>query len=226
MTGVELSARYGRNEVHIIGLGIDRANPRLHNALAELGESRRHRAARILAKLEGLGVPVSAERLAKRTGAGTVGRIHVAQELQAMGVVDTVQAAFDKYLRKGRRAFVEKPALTCADAIELIHAAGGLAFIAHPGIGKTHALLNYLLKLPFDGVEAFHSRHSPGRAEEYKAIAEARGLLITGGSDCHGAAKLMAPEMGKVRLPMRYVEAIQARLATQRAAEGCRGVNQ
>ena len=212
LPGTEISARYGAHEIHVLGLGIDPNNGALTNALRQLVTGRRERAERIVEKLNTLGIPLTFEAITARAGGGALGRIHIAQEIHSMGFSPTVQGAFDKFIGKGKKAFVSKPALTCNEAIDLIHAAGGLAFLAHPCLGQTPKLLPYLLQLPFDGIEVYHSRHSPGQVEEYRRHAEAGNLLITGGSDCHGSAKNQAPEMGKVRLPYIHVERIKAAL--------------
>lgn len=213
LPGTEISAQYGAHEIHVLGLGIAPANPRLTEALGQLVTGRRERAERIVEKLNGLGMPITVEAVVARAACGAVGRIHIAQEIHSMGFSPTVQGAFDKFIGKGKKAFVTKPAPACEEAIDLIHAAGGLAFLAHPCLGQTPKLLPHLLKLPFDGIEVYHSRHSPGQIEEYRRHAEAEDLLITGGSDCHGAAKNQPPEMGKVRLPYAHIERIKEALS-------------
>lgn len=213
LPGTEISAHHGPHEIHVLGLGIDPVNNTLTNALRQLVSGRRERAERIVEKLNTLGIPLTYEAVAARAPTGTLGRIHIAQEIHSMGFSPTVQAAFDKFIGKGKKAFVTKPALTCEEAIDLIHAAGGLAFLAHPCLGQTPKLLPHLLQLPFDGIEVYHSRHSPGQIEQYRRSAEAEDLLITGGSDCHGAAKNQPPEMGKIRLPYAHVERIKEALS-------------
>ncbi len=148
-------------------------------------------------------------------GGRPLSRMHLAYHLRLAGVTQTTQEGFDRFLKTGRPAYV--PKLTCPvqEAVERIHAAGGLAFVAHPGLARgLRKLLPALLELPFDGIEAYHISHSPGRTREFVELAESRGLLVSGGSDCHGAIK-GAPEMGKVRLPLRHVDAIRERLAAR-----------
>jgi hypothetical protein len=178
-----------------------------------LREARNRRAERIVGKLNAAGVPVTMETLLARAG-GAVGRMHIAREVHALGHARTVQDAFDRYLNAGRRAYVPKARIDCAEALGLIHEAGGLAFVAHPGIGTTRRLLPRLLELPFDGIEAYHCKHGPGHVAEFLELAESRGLLVSGGSDCHGAAK-GEPEMGKVRVPVAHYERIRERLAAR-----------
>jgi predicted metal-dependent phosphoesterase TrpH len=111
-------------------------------------------------------------------------------------------------MNAGGPAYVPKETMPLADAVDLIHGAGGLAFVAHPGLGKTtRKLLPELLTYPFDGIEAYHVSHSPGRVEEFTTLAQERGLLITGGSDCHGTIKGKAL-LGSVRTPVAVYEAM------------------
>ena len=92
--------------------------------------------------------------------------------------------------------------------------AGGLAFVAHPGLGNTvRRLLPRLLELPFDGIEAYHVSHSDARTDTLLALAKERGLLVAGGSDCHGSIK-DRPLLGSVRVPREHYERIRERLGS------------
>ncbi len=221
--GTEISAQYGKHEVHILGLGVDPAEPKLLAALNTVSAGRIRRAERIVERLRGLEIPITMEDVAKRAGSGAMGRIHIAQELFAQGYCLTVQDAFDKFIGRGRKAFAPKPALTCDAAIQAIHGAGGAAFLAHPGVGKTGRILTRLLQFPFDGIEAYHSKHTAGEISEYVEAAAAAGLLISGGSDCHGRAKNAPPEMGKVRLAWAHVSALQRALGEGKPAGNAGG---
>lgn len=214
LAATEISSRFGELEVHVVGLGIDIHSPELLEALAVQKEARNARAERIVEHLHRAGVPVEWARIAARTADGVVGRMHIAQEIHDLGYSRTVQDAFDKYIGRGQRAFVRKSVMTCANAVDLIHQAGGLAVLAHPGIGGTYRALFRLLRLPFDGIEAYHCKHTPGQVEEFTAIAREEGLLISGGSDCHGQAK-RKPEMGNVRVPYEHYERLQEALASK-----------
>lgn len=217
LPAVEITARHGRHEVHVLGYGIDPAAPALA-ALLETGSALRDRRIRtMIAKLNELGVPVDAEAVFELSGGGSVGRMHLARVVHEMGHAPTVQGVFDKYIGAGKRAYAPRTAVAVAEAIDAIHGAGGLAFLAHPGIGKTRHVLPALLALPFDGIEAYHARHSPGQTEGFIALANERGLMVSGGSDCHGAAKF-EPTMGKVQVPFARYEAIRDRLEALRAA--------
>lgn len=211
LSGVEISTVHERHEVHVIALGVNTGDDALAGVLERLRKARARRADAIVLRLKELGIDL-AEAPAWREGEST-GRMHIAAAMQAMGVVRRPQDAFNKYLNPGKAAFVPREKVDTAEAIERIHTAGGLAFVAHPGLNRAlRRLLPTLLHLPFDGIEACHTSHTPGRMEEFAALATARGLLITGGSDCHGDIKGRR-EMGRVRLPWRHADAILSRLA-------------
>ena len=213
LAGVEISSKLDRNEVHILGLGVDSGPGPLVDALQKQAAARRERADRIVAKLNKLGVPVEREAIARQTSEGVVGRMHIAKEIVALGHARSVQHAFDKYIKSGRPAHVPKEVLAVGDAVDLIHAAGGLAIVAHPGLGGLHHRLDELLSYPFDGIEAQHSRHSPGQILRFTEIAQSRGLLISGGSDCHGTIKGEEPLMGSVQVPYAIYENLKRALA-------------
>ena len=214
LTGSEISAHFGRREIHILGLGINIASTELQTALESQALARLDRARKMVGKLNELDVPIEWEKIQLRA-AGVVGRMHIAQEVHALGFAPSIQGVFDKYIKAGKPAYVPKTKFPVADAVEVSHAAKGLAFLAHPGIGDTDNILDELLKNPFDGIEVYHSRHAPGKSQHYLALAQERSLLVTGGSDCHGSAKNQPPLMGSVRLARDHYQRIQDALAKQ-----------
>ncbi|MDX9974553.1 MAG: PHP domain-containing protein [FCB group bacterium] len=215
LCATEISSRFNEMEVHIVGLGIDITSPVLLEALVGQKNSRNARAERIVEELHKAGVPVEWARIVARTADGVVGRMHIAQEIHDLGFSQSVQDSFERYIGRGQRAFVRKSTMTSAEAIDLIHEARGLAILAHPGIGAPQRMLSRLLRLPFDGIEAYHCKHTPGQIEEFSILARELGLLISGGSDCHGQAKLK-PEMGNVRVPYEHFTRLKEVLATRK----------
>ncbi len=211
LNGTEISARFERMEIHVTGLGIDTGCTALLDALARLRDARAERAHAMMELLHEAGIPIDREAVAARAGGGAMGRMHIAIQLRKMGVTRGTQEGFDRFLKPGRPAYVPKSALPVAEAIDCIHAARGLAIVAHPGLSKSlRNRLDALLELPFDGIEAYHVSHSPGQVDDFLGIARGRGLLIAGGSDCHGTVK-GAPEMGKVHVPFAHFEALRAK---------------
>jgi hypothetical protein len=121
----------------------------------------------------------------------------------------TLDEAFERFLKKGRPAWVPKAKMSALEAIELIHQAGGLAVMAHPGLNKTDESIPDLVAAGLDGIECFHTKHNAATAERYQKIAREHDLLITGGSDCHGLSK-GKPLIGTVKLDYEHVVKLYA----------------
>jgi predicted metal-dependent phosphoesterase TrpH len=130
-------------------------------------------------------------------------------------LIGSLDEAFERFLKRGRPAWVPKTKMSALESVELIHQAGGLAVMAHPGLNRTDEIIPDLVAAGLDGIECFHTKHSTVMSERYLEIAEKYGLLVTGGSDCHGYSK-NKPLIGTVRLPYAYVEKLRA--AQQRLA--------
>lgn len=211
LPGVEISAHFHDTEVHVLGYGIRADYPALCDRLEELAEGRVKRAEGIVRRLNDLAVPVDFAKVRVRASRGTIGRMHIAQEVHALGSSTTVQGAFDKYIGKGRPAYVEKPTPSCEEVIDLIHQADGLAVIAHPGFAAIRDILMGLIHLPFDGIEIYHSNHTPGQVTQFQQLAKERKLLTTGGSDCHGHSKTKAA-IGAVRVPYEHYDRLKQAL--------------
>jgi predicted metal-dependent phosphoesterase TrpH len=186
VNGVELSAVEGDTETHVLGLHL-RDTTVLERGLGELREMRNRRAQVIVQRLDELGVHITYEDVLAQAASGAVGRPHVARALVADGWATDLRDAFDRYLGAGRPAYVAKDQLSMRDAIAMIHAAGGLAVLAHPGQAGTLERLQALKALGMDGVEVKHPGHSPSDTARLRTLSEQLGLVPSGGSDWHGA---------------------------------------
>lgn len=205
LPGVELSAEGPPGKCHLLGLSIDPHFAPLRTTLESLSENRRQRNAKMVARLNALGVALTLEEVVSAAPPGAnVGRPHFAAALVAKGAVATIAEAFQRYLGDGAAAHIEKDTLTPAEAIALVHQADGLCFLAHPGLlrldsHETHeSRVLALKKLGLDGIEAYYSAYSPAQEAGFLRLAEKHGLLVTGGSDFHGANKPEVP-LGIVR---------------------------
>ena len=187
VNGVELSAVEGQTETHLLGLHLRDAAV-LEQRLGDLREMRGRRAARIVELLQSQGVQVTLDDVLLQAGSGAIGRPHVARALVADGWAIDVRDAFDRYLGAGRPAFVAKDQLGMREAIAMVHAAGGLAILAHPGSSGTRERIEPLVALGLDGVEVKHPSHSPQDVARLRACVDQLGLIASGGSDWHGAA--------------------------------------
>jgi predicted metal-dependent phosphoesterase TrpH len=214
--GVELSAHDG-GEVHLLGLHISRVEA-LEDRLARFREARRTRAVRIVERLNSLGIPVTMEGVLEHAGTGAIGRPHIARAIVSLGRVRDQREAFDRWLGAGKPAYVEKEYLAVRDAIALVHEAGGIAVLAHPGASATRARLEELHKLGLDGVEVRHPGHSAEDIARIGALADHLGLLRSGGSDWHGAAEGQRT-IGCMNIPASWLEKQDTFLRERREPE-------
>ncbi len=211
VNGVELSAVEGQSETHLLGLHL-RDTQNLERELESLRDMRQRRARTIVDKLVGLGVKITFEDVLSQAGMGAVGRPHVARALVADGWAVDVRDAFDRYLGAGRPAYVAKEQLGMPAAIAMIHAAGGLAILAHPGAAGTRERLTSLAALGLDGVEVKHPSHSSADVNRMRTLCEQLGLVVSGGSDWHGAAE--GPRtIGMMQVPEEWLARQDAHLA-------------
>lgn len=221
LTGVELSA-WQDADWHVLGYGFEPDDPTLVALFARAREVRLSRAARMVELLGELGRPVTLDAVLREAGDGVIGRPHVARALYRAGQVGSVREAFDLYLGDGKPACVEKLRVSPAEAIELIHRAGGVAVAAHPGCYGGPEALEPLRVAGLDGVEVDHSLHDEDMVGRLADYARAHGLVRTGGSDFHSPRTGMSA-VGSVRIPYERVEELRERIAQRRAQAGATG---
>ena len=215
--GTELTAEQEENEIHILGYLIDLQNPRFRAEINQFQQVRQNRIREMAARLNAVGIALSAEDVFSLANCRSPGRPHVARALVKAGFCSSLDEAFERFLKKNRPAWVPKFKMSAAMAIELIHHAGGVAVMAHPGLNRTDDVIPGMVDAGLDGIECFHTKHSTHMTEHYLGIAEQFHLLVTGGSDCHGLSK-GKPLIGTIRLPYEYVERLKARAASRRGA--------
>ncbi|MEJ5257970.1 MAG: PHP domain-containing protein [Fervidobacterium sp.] len=197
--GVEISADYPTDSLHILGYNI-KDSLRVAHVLNELIEYRNKRNEIILEKMNQFGFKATMEEIKKIAKGKAIGRPHFARLMVEKGYVQTIDEAFRNYLKDGGPLFVEKKRLKPQEAIELIKEAGGIAILAHPyqvlkdglpypiadGVENLESFIRYLISKGLDGIEAYYSTHLPKQTEELLSIAKKYDLLITAGSDFHG----------------------------------------
>jgi predicted metal-dependent phosphoesterase TrpH len=200
LPGIEISARIRGDSVHLLGYGCRTDDLPLARELVRVREGRRGRVPAMLAALARLGMPLEPSEVARFAGdSPSVGRPHIADAMVARGYVADRNEAFARYLADDGPAYVSRYATELATGIDLVHAAGGVAVIAHPwGRGAaarvTEALLAALVSgHGLDGIEVDHNDHSPADRRALRVIADRLGLLATGSSDYHGLGKLNHP---------------------------------
>jgi predicted metal-dependent phosphoesterase TrpH len=184
--GVELSTSHGGIEVHVLAYFVDETAAELTTALDHYREVRRERARSILARLQRLGMPLTEDEVVERAKGGTVGRPHVAEAMVARGYVTSFDEAFRRFIGAHGPAWVPKPVPTPQEAVALVRRSGGVAAIAHPATIGQDALIPELAAQGLVGLECIHPKHDPASEQRYRDLARRLGLIVTGGSDCHG----------------------------------------
>jgi predicted metal-dependent phosphoesterase TrpH len=213
----ELTAEINGIELHMLAYFINIHSPVLLSEMARFQEGRHERIREIVARLRKMQVPLEEEDVFELANCRSPGRPHVARALIQRKVCKSLDEAFERFLKKNRPAWVPKDKIKAPDAIQLIQQSGGLAVVAHPGLARTEEALPALIEAGIDGIECFHTRHSPAASEYYIGVAEQHDLLVTGGSDCHGMNK-GKPLIGSIKLPYEYVRQLKQRLPSDHPA--------
>ena len=215
IAGSELTAEHADTEVHILGYFLDTQNQALLEKIGHFQTVRQERIREMCAALNKLGIPLKAESVFALANCKSPGRPHVARAMVQEKLIGNLDQAFEKYLKKGRPAWVPKTTMSALESVALIHQASGLAVMAHPGLNRSDDIIPALVDAGLDGIECFHTKHSTVMSERYLEIAEKHNLLVTGGSDCHGYSK-KAPLIGTVKLPYDHVERLKAKVAERK----------
>jgi predicted metal-dependent phosphoesterase TrpH len=219
ISGVELSVDFKGGTMHMLGYFIDHASAGIEAELVKLREGRRDRNHLILAKLNELGVLLTWDEVAAYADEDVVGRPHFAQAMKARGYVKSKDEAFDRYLGKGKPAYMERYRLTAAESVNMIRAAGGVPVLAHPftlGLNK-RALREQVAELAamgLQGIEAYYVEHGAGDLRFCLEMARELNLAVSGGSDFHGAMNpdvRMGCGFGNLSVPDDLVERLYER---------------
>ena len=226
LTGIEISAAAPpgfrlNGSIHILGYGIDPSDSSLNSILDILKSARDSRTPKIITRLNNLGMNLNMDELNSIVGDAIAGRPHIARLMVKKGLTESIDDAFDRFLGKNRPAYVEKHRIPMSDAIGAIDHAGGIAVLAHPYlIGLTEpptfeAFLRTLTSMGLRGIEAIYPDHTPSKTNEYCRLAHKYDLLITGGTDYHGAVTpdiKMGVGGGKFHVPYSIYEALAENL--------------
>jgi len=214
--GVELSTKLHANSVHLLGYFLKTDGlAGFREWVLDLQASRRDRNVRLAARLRELGFDITLEEAEKR-GRGMTGRPHFAQIMVEKGYVANLRQAFDDYLDEAAKGYVYRREPHLSEAVARIREAGGVASLAHPVRvnGDIATLLPELCGAGLNAIEAYHSDHSASDVERYLRLAERYGLLVTGGSDFHGAVKpgvqLGTGCDGNLKVPREVFERLKA----------------
>ena len=201
ISGVEISTTWTGYTVHVLGYGIDPNLPALHVWLRPIQEGRSNRNRAIQAKLAALGMDIRDEELLAISEHGQTGRPHFARIMVERGFVPNMDTAFNLYLGHGKAAWAPRFSYTSAEAIRIIHESGGKAVLAHPGVLSQDIevvadLIRDLAACGLDGVEVYYPSHPRPFRRKLLELTRSLALLVTGGSDFHGAARPGRPMAG------------------------------
>lgn len=215
--GIEITAILDDADIHVLGYFIDTESATLHDFL---GEQRRHRVDRLRLMVERLqlhGVVLDAEAIlapALADPTTSVGRPWIARALVAARYVADMREAFDKWLARGRPAFVPRMGGSPPEVFGRIHDARGLASLAHPGLVGRINIDDWIPQFAaagLDALEVYHSDHDQNVTARYREIANRLGLAVSGGSDYHADPSHGTVQLGSVSLPADAYKTLKAR---------------
>jgi 3',5'-nucleoside bisphosphate phosphatase len=218
IAGAELTAEQAGAEIHVLSYCVDINNECFLAQTAKFQAVRQDRVRQMVTRLNEVNVPLKAEKVFELANCRAPGRPHVARALVQAGSCSSLDEAFERFLKRNRPAWVPKFKMSAAEAIALIHHAGGVAVLAHPGLNRSDDVIPSMAEAGLDGIECFHTKHSTSTSERYLDLADRFHLLVTGGSDCHGLSK-GKPLIGTVKLPYQHVEALKAKAAYWKGAK-------
>ena len=220
--GIEIAVADPCGELHLLGLFMpEEPSTRMQEALEGFRRNRRERNLAVLERLAVLGMPLTLDEVRElsQTGAVALSRPHIARALVRKGHVNSVSEAFERYLGFGRSAYVPRRLLSPEEGISLLAGEGAIVALAHPCLEETmtparlDALLAEFKRYGLSALEAYHSAHDDSRTRLCVDLAARHGLLLTGGSDYHGANKpgiALGRGAGKLRVPYLLLEKMRA----------------
>ena len=215
--GVELSTEYEGKEIHVLGLYIDITNEALQKHMANFRDSRDNRNVYMLEKLRSEGFDITLEALEAMFPDAVITRAHVARYLLDKGYIPDIKTAFSEYIGEGCRCYVGRPKVTPMDAVDYIIEAGGTPVLAHPVVyhmdrPQLKKMIAEMKAHGLVGMEAIYSENTAADEGDFKSLARAEDLLITGGSDFHGENKpdiRLGKGRGRLYVPYACLEAVR-----------------
>lgn len=210
--GCEFSASAPWGEMHVLGYFLPSASPALEAFLERCRADRVRRGREMVTRLRGLGVDLQFDDVLLQSRGGAVGRPHVARAIVRQGGALDIGEAFDRYIGRGRPAFVEKTLPGFREIADLVHSVGGVVSVAHPKERGTRSFLERLRQEGLDAVEIRHPSHDLPMRSRLTDIALRLELLRTGGSDWHGdpAPGETHGALGSQEVPAEWLDRLEA----------------
>jgi predicted metal-dependent phosphoesterase TrpH len=202
-------------DVHILGYFIDKENRMLLDLLEKQNQARDQQVEKLVQILVDDGMTISMDSIRKRAAGSPIGKMHVTQAIvEANGAVDVTDAYLKYYDRKSKY-YVQRQSASPFEAIRVIQAAGGITSIAHPShSADLTELIEELSNHGLDGIEVYHRTHKPAQVQHHLELARRLGLIVTGGSDCHGPWGEHNSLMGTISVPPDVVDSMKQRLSS------------
>ena len=215
---IELSA-VSATETHILGYFIDPHAPELVQALGRIRDIRVERLTETCAMLKSHAIDVSMEEVRAIAGGGVLCRAHIAKIMTEKGYAESPRDAFNRWLNVGCPCYSETQAITDEEAISLIRAAGGDAYLAHLHLTKLpddalDAFVARLTAAGLHGIEGYYTDYTAEMAEKYRALAKKHHLAISGGTDFHGSFKphiSIGQGLGNMEIPYTVLAEMKKR---------------
>jgi 3',5'-nucleoside bisphosphate phosphatase len=214
--GLEISVDF-KPEMHILGYFFNGKHRNIQGTLADLRAGRERRNVKIIAKLNDMGMAITMDEARAIAFRGIVGRPHIARALMNKGYVSSISDAFDRYLCSGCPAYFRREELSPEEGIGEILKAGGIPVLAHPiylerSYRKLDELLEHLVKEGLKGLEAHYAENTKEDTGNLLRLAIKHNLLVTGGSDFHGAYKPhieIGKGRGNLKIPYELLEKLK-----------------
>ena len=223
IAGVEFSTNLDEgHEIHMLGLFVDDANDELIKCTDQARRFRRERAVEIVERLNSLGIDVEFTAVESAAGYGSIGRPHIAKAIvEADKDTGDVNEAFRKWIGIGKTAFVPKETVGAEEVISVVHRAGGVAILAHPGSyrwswRRCQEGIRTLADLGLDGFELVHPSYTSNARKKFKGLIDEMGLLPSGGSDFHGPP-VGTTRLGEYAVSLQWLEALREAATSHRA---------
>ena len=216
VSGVELTSRYGRT-IHILGYYLRTNSPVLTRTLDGILAERDHRNRKMAALMAADGIPIDYDEMKRRFGA-SIGRPHFGDMLVELGLAESVQDAFDRFIEKGQRYYLPRKMLSIERSVEVIREAGGVPVLAHPFQYRLEeSALRQLIEHCMDhgllGLECRYSLYDEEQSQYLLKLAREYGLIPTGGSDYHGGNKphlALGSGTGQLAGPAAWLEPLRS----------------
>jgi predicted metal-dependent phosphoesterase TrpH len=210
--GIEVTAVLDGADIHTLGYFIDVASPAFAAFLTDQRRARIDRLREIVKRLTIYGIVLDADAILKPAiddPSISVGRPWIARALVEAGRVETTNDAFRLWLTAGRPAFVPRVGAPPEEVIDRIHAACGIASVAHPGpSARDEWLPRWVERAGLDAIEAYHPDHDATTTGRYVELAARLGVAVSGGSDYHADQSHGGPSIGSVSLPREAYESL------------------